>query len=475
MSTAEKLKKVLDTKLAIKQAIIEKGVAISDTDTFASYPNKIKIIPTGGGSSESGVADKLFVENKSGVDFVQGEKVLVNFGEVESSSAVVVNEQNSNKQFMSAFLNDNTFLFKYYGKGYNYTYKNNEWVASTFNASSINPQNTIINPDGMVVNTYWKGGYGGATIYTPGLERQMSSSGHTPIGEYNGVNYAVSSGSSSIYYNNIYSYNPSTLTSTTVLEGAFWSSITKCFLEGNNIFAAYERGYKTIKINEDNTLTVLPEKSFGATVYPQFITGIGEGEILFTSQSDNPFNGNFADTNSVLSTFVMSMSEDGVVLTPKTIPQLAQFETTNCFFFFDPRNDVLTVGTRDNVYAFQFDKETKSFNEIGLSLELPEKQENQYYHLFLSPDLSKAIVSVFNSSNYIITIKAYIMETVALNVYSDSASFYRGKTSFTGFATGNVDENGRVEVEMLLPEKIDLNIVTDIDVLDNEVIFEGVI
>lgn len=49
-TTAEKLQKILDTKSAIKQAIINKGVVVSDTDTFASYAEKIGSISSGGGT-----------------------------------------------------------------------------------------------------------------------------------------------------------------------------------------------------------------------------------------------------------------------------------------------------------------------------------------------------------------------------------------------------------------------------------------
>ena len=49
-TTADKLNKVLSTKADIKSAIIEKGVAVSDSDTFASYGNKIRSITSGGGS-----------------------------------------------------------------------------------------------------------------------------------------------------------------------------------------------------------------------------------------------------------------------------------------------------------------------------------------------------------------------------------------------------------------------------------------
>lgn len=48
MSIANKLNKLEETKAAIKTAITNKGVEVSDSDTFASYADKINSIPTGG-------------------------------------------------------------------------------------------------------------------------------------------------------------------------------------------------------------------------------------------------------------------------------------------------------------------------------------------------------------------------------------------------------------------------------------------
>ena len=48
-TTADKLAKLAETKSNIKQAIIAKGVSVSDTDTFASYAGKIGQIQGGGG------------------------------------------------------------------------------------------------------------------------------------------------------------------------------------------------------------------------------------------------------------------------------------------------------------------------------------------------------------------------------------------------------------------------------------------
>lgn len=47
-TTADKLNKLKETKQAIKTAIVNKGVDVTDTDTFASYASKIDSIQTGG-------------------------------------------------------------------------------------------------------------------------------------------------------------------------------------------------------------------------------------------------------------------------------------------------------------------------------------------------------------------------------------------------------------------------------------------
>lgn len=57
-TTADKLAKLAETKSSIKQAIIDKGVSVSDTDTFASYAGKIGQIQ-GGGSIPSYVPSKI--------------------------------------------------------------------------------------------------------------------------------------------------------------------------------------------------------------------------------------------------------------------------------------------------------------------------------------------------------------------------------------------------------------------------------
>ena len=51
MAISDKLDYLLETKQAIKQAIIDKGQEVTDTDTFRSYAEKIESIETGGGDT----------------------------------------------------------------------------------------------------------------------------------------------------------------------------------------------------------------------------------------------------------------------------------------------------------------------------------------------------------------------------------------------------------------------------------------
>ena len=51
----DKLNKLAETKSAIKTAIVNKGVAVSDSDTFASYADKINAISGGGSTPTEGI------------------------------------------------------------------------------------------------------------------------------------------------------------------------------------------------------------------------------------------------------------------------------------------------------------------------------------------------------------------------------------------------------------------------------------
>lgn len=70
---AEKLQKLMNTKAAIKSAIIAKGQAVSDTTPFSSYPTKIRAIQTGVNTSDATMVAADLRRGKTG--YAKGAKI----------------------------------------------------------------------------------------------------------------------------------------------------------------------------------------------------------------------------------------------------------------------------------------------------------------------------------------------------------------------------------------------------------------
>ena len=72
MSVESKMQYLSDTKDLIKQAIINKGVEVLDTDTFRSYADKIAEIPTGSVTPEipSGFTKYDYLDKTSGTGYL---------------------------------------------------------------------------------------------------------------------------------------------------------------------------------------------------------------------------------------------------------------------------------------------------------------------------------------------------------------------------------------------------------------------
>ena len=97
MSTADKLNAILQTKEAIKQAIIAKGVEVEEGTVFADYPNKIASIEAGGGSDE---LLNLRTNNGENMAYLFHE---CNATELDLSSFDISNARNMNHMFSNCY------------------------------------------------------------------------------------------------------------------------------------------------------------------------------------------------------------------------------------------------------------------------------------------------------------------------------------------------------------------------------------
>lgn len=89
---AEKLQKLLDTKDAIRAAIIAKGQTVSNSDTFASYAEKIAAIETGIDTSDATAAAGDLLHGKTA--YVNGQKIS---GTIQSLEAQTIQPRTENQ------------------------------------------------------------------------------------------------------------------------------------------------------------------------------------------------------------------------------------------------------------------------------------------------------------------------------------------------------------------------------------------
>lgn len=111
---ADKLNKIKETKDNIKAAIIEKGVDVTDTDTFASYPDKIKSITSGDGYlgvtakyAYGGGSDLSILEEDAKKYIINGKYMFLN---VDITDSVV-----DTIKIMNIGFSDLSYMF-YYSK-----------------------------------------------------------------------------------------------------------------------------------------------------------------------------------------------------------------------------------------------------------------------------------------------------------------------------------------------------------------------
>lgn len=195
----DKLNKLAETKSAIKTAIVNKGVSISDTDTFASYADKIASISGGGETPTEGIYGVFIYDtngnltkpeewNTANNDLAVGVAVIDEncsfiIGKTQSNNNIAWSSKlygttvsgiktsattdyvgESNSSIVRGLTSGETNAFNWaYGNTitvngttlYGYIGAGGEWYTAYHNRSAINSALNKIDGTAMTTNDYW--------------------------------------------------------------------------------------------------------------------------------------------------------------------------------------------------------------------------------------------------------------------------------------------------------------------------------
>lgn len=466
MAISDKLQYLQETKEAIKTAIVDKGVDVSENDTFRSYADKIGEISGGGG-------DIVYAVNQS--SSTPDGKVLVREGKAGS------NEFNkdifSSKSSIEAkgWYDDNTIIGSFLNKeNRRIRYVDDSWQEEVLN--------TMLPKTGNSYNFFWTTNNGRVIskswfIYTynnplgqeyfigpDGFSTVSSNACSGYLGEYNGVHYGFKDKE-----NDVYVYNPDTgnFASSSFINGP--SSHNNGFLEGNKILLVAQttsHDYRMYELNSDGSYTTLCSdgkynssygilKIFGVTGLEigDYVLALDDGDSTTTQVKSSLSDLTYSNACKL----VLLQITDGYVLTPVSLPMLQQFETVDCRISYDRRNKVLMIGTKLGVFAYQFDSQTKTFSELPLGLGLPAITMGTVYCPYMSPNKKRILVTlpmsgvVNDAGSYAEKVWIYQLDERNRWFIIDNRTLnYQPDSVYTGLATGNVDESGKYEVETVL-------------------------
>lgn len=449
MSTADKLAKTLETKLNIKQAIIEKGVSVLDTDTFASYPEKIKAISGGGTSDGDSGGTKIFVKNNTNKKYVKGDKVLVTFS------------NNLDNLYSSSFASPYTVNFGYVtedGKGVIYT---GEYGKRVYLVKKVN--NNIVtteldyqsNRDRRQPYYFTKDYY----IYKTVNNSKQFIRGITSNEYYDSVDFKLKE---DLYYKtdtSVIHNSDDSLTYTTGLGNIY--NTQKIVISYDNIIAIPDIDVVTLI-----DITNFPDCIQISKTLPQKVsrfvglTGIEAGDYYIGTTSYAVLFFRF-DGNNYVYDFEISL------------PSNASDSVYNVYM--ETQQGVVCVVDSDMNPRIFIHENGKMIEKI-MSQDIYNKLKSLFKNNNASFSMNRNMDTFYVSSGVddgISNIAGFIGIGYNTAIKDNITAEYNPEFSFTGFITGEVDSNGDLEVELLLTEEIDVTVVTNVNVTNDEIIFKG--
>jgi hypothetical protein len=204
----------------------------------------------------------------------------------------------------------------------------------------------------------------------------------------------------------IYEYD---LATNTLISNILYTAGTVCYgtIVDGRIILSSNTTIWILKFDTDDSIK-LENTTTSTNIYTRAITGTQLGDYMITSTTKSCQAINTPTSVGSLKCYRLEQQvNDGtysyIEYTPKI---LENFTNQPCTINYNPRNGFLTLGTVDGVYLYHYDNISKTFTEIPLNLELPEKAETAMYRGCASPDGSEILVGTITSAGF--SVKIYL-------------------------------------------------------------------
>lgn len=402
------------------------------------------------GHGGSGDGDTIYLTNESGSTITANQKVLCNLGTIGTSSPTSFTHTNSSYFNPILFFDSGAFLTTGSSVGYMHTLTDGVWSSAssadyrTWGQSSIFVfhKNGIISASEAFDRTSAKG-YIFSKTGAVSLPNNIQY-----VGAYNNVHYCLKT---DYYTVNVYDIDNNTVgaeagvlyESSSYLD---WAQVigNKCMMTNTN------RKFCIYEIANDGTFTLLHTTAISG--YPLYVTGGGVGDYVFVTESVGCYRG---DTTTASHLFCYQIQSD-YSLAQVSVPALQAFESEGCYVCYDNRYDILSIGTANNVYFYQFDRYILGGNFINLNTSIgtyPSNPDSRPFRTMMAPDKSSIVIMGYGDY-----VNVYRLTTAYHRIVPNSAYYYNGDTSFTGKATGETDSSGKYEINMVLPQVVDWSI-----------------
>lgn len=442
-TTAEKLKRVLATKNAIREAIRAKGGEVFDEDSFYSYAEKIEALKGGEGG------DFIYAKNLTGKEPEAGEKVLLSMNNTANG---VFSDEIQRYNITTFFCFDDDVIVAIDQFRYNDTlWRKYQWDEEASAYVLTASANLGVYPNLSFPFFFDKEG----RCYF----HQANTANLSVVDYHNGV--VLSSGTAYFEIGNDLVYECGT--------GVIYNKDKSLsFATG---FGSFANNQKMLQVFE-NTLVL---STTNQVMYVDF----SNFPECVTQTITSPVTGalNYGLTGKDIGDYFVLFSGGMVLFLRRTEEGFETEFSRVCYAnpYFNHKDGVVSGydSGKGELFAYRFDFETKVWNDIILPEDvvyqagyLPGKTYTQFV-----TNKTGSAMAFYKQTDGSNDVRAWykLYKTVygiGKPVFRECDRVYFGKdTSLTGFVTGVVDGEGNYEVKTALPEVVDitLSVLPDVD------------